>query len=79
MGRPSLSEEVLKEAVEAYSKYGTYNKAAVALGIQQVTLQARVRKAIERGYSQIMIWIISLPKDFPLQAHLPCTIKLPGG
>ena len=51
MGRPSLSEEILKEAVEAYSKYGTYNKAAVALGIQQVTLQARVRKAIERGYS----------------------------
>ena len=51
MGRPSLSEDLLIEAVEAYAQYGTYHKASAALGIQQVTLQSRVKKAINRGYS----------------------------
>lgn len=44
-----LSEEILRETVEALQQYGTETEAAKALGLPRSTFQARVRTAASRG------------------------------
>ena len=46
-----LSEEILRETVEALQQYGTETEAAAALGIPRSTFQARVRNAAARGFA----------------------------
>lgn len=44
-----LSEELLREAVEAHQQHGTVTQAALALGIPRPTLQSRLAQAAVRG------------------------------
>ena len=46
-----LSEDVLRETVEALQKYGTETAAAEALGLSRSTFQTRVRIAATRGFA----------------------------
>lgn len=46
-----LSEDILRETVEALQQYGTETEAANALGIPRSTFQARVRVAASRGFA----------------------------
>jgi len=46
-----LSEDVLRETVEALQQYGTETEAAAALGMPRSTFQARVRAAAARGFA----------------------------
>lgn len=46
-----LSEDVLRETVEALQKYGTETEAAIALGLSRSTFQTRVRIAATRGFA----------------------------
>lgn len=44
-----LSEELLREAVEAHRQHGTVTQAALALGLPRPTLQSRLAQAAVRG------------------------------
>ena len=44
-----LSEELLREAVEAHQQHGTVTQAALALGLPRPTLQSRLAQAAVRG------------------------------
>lgn len=46
-----LSEDILRETVEALQQYGTETEAAKALGLPRSTFQARVRTAASRGFA----------------------------
>lgn len=46
-----LSEDILRETVEALQQYGTETEAANALGVPRSTFQARVRTAAARGFA----------------------------
>lgn len=46
-----LSEDILRQTVEALQQYGTETEAAVALGLPRSTFQARVRTAASRGFA----------------------------
>lgn len=43
-----LSEELLREAVEAHQQHGTVTQAALALGLPRPTLQSRLAQAAVR-------------------------------
>jgi predicted phosphodiesterase len=45
----ALSDDMLQQAVEAFSRYGSQVQAAAALGIPRPTLQHRLREADRRG------------------------------
>lgn len=49
MAAHPLSEELLREAVEAHQQHGTVTQAALALGIPRPTLQSRLAQAAVRG------------------------------
>jgi hypothetical protein len=49
----ALSDDMLQQAVEAFSKYGSQVAAAQALGIPRPTLQHRLREANRRGEAKI--------------------------
>jgi hypothetical protein len=49
----ALSDDMLRDAVDAYSKYGTQASAAAALGITRPTLQHRLREADRRSLAKI--------------------------
>ena len=49
MPTPLLSEEAIREAIDAVASHGSQNKAAQALGIARATLQHRLREAARRG------------------------------
>jgi hypothetical protein len=51
MPAPPLSEDVLRQTVEALQKYGTETEAAKALGMSRSTFQTRVRVAASRGFA----------------------------
>lgn len=53
MAQHPLSPELLQQAVDAFSKYGTQVAAAQALGIPRPTLQHRLREADRRGQAKI--------------------------
>lgn len=46
-----LSEDILRQTVEALQQYGTETEAAAALGLPRSTFQARVRTAASRGFA----------------------------
>lgn len=50
--RPT-SDDVLQQAVDAYSKFGSQPKAAAALNLSRATLQCRLREADRRGLASI--------------------------
>lgn len=56
MPTPPMSEEKMREAVEAVREHGSINRAAVALGLARATVQERIkaaaRKGIAPGHSQ---------------------------
>ncbi len=49
MPTPPLSDELARQAAEAFREYGDKNAAATALGIPRQTLQGRLKVAAERG------------------------------
>jgi hypothetical protein len=49
----ALTDDMLREAVEAYSRYGTQDAAAKALGIARPTLQHRLRAADRLAMAKI--------------------------
>jgi hypothetical protein len=49
----ALSDDMLQQAVEAFSRYGSQVQAAQALGIPRPTLQHRLREAHRRGEAKI--------------------------
>lgn len=49
MAQPPLSDEVLREAVEAKQRHGTTTEAAKALGVNRLTFTHRLRIAASRG------------------------------
>jgi predicted phosphodiesterase len=53
VAHPPLSDEMLQQATEAFSKYGTQVAAAAALGIPRPTLQHRLREADRRAMAKI--------------------------
>jgi DNA-binding Lrp family transcriptional regulator len=53
MAQQPLSPEMLQQAVDAYSKFGSQPKAADFLGISRPTLQHRLREAERRGEAKI--------------------------
>lgn len=46
-----LSEDILRQTVEALQQYGTETQAAAALGLSRSTFQSRVRIAATRGFA----------------------------
>jgi hypothetical protein len=59
MPTPPLSPQIAKQAVDAYAKYGSQNKAADALGINRATFQHRLNEGKRMGLSP----------EFPLEVH----------
>lgn len=51
MSTPRLSDEVLRETVDAVARWGSQTAAAAALKIPYATLQSRYREARARGYA----------------------------
>ena len=49
MPQPPLTDEQIAEAVAALKEHGNQSAAATALGLARSTLQARLRRAAERG------------------------------
>lgn len=49
MPTPPLSDEVMREAVEAVAKHGSQKGAALALGLPRQTLQSRLKVAATKG------------------------------
>lgn len=49
MANPALSEEKMREAVEAVQAHGSINRAAHALGLARSTLQDRIKHAARQG------------------------------
>lgn len=49
MAAQPMSEDVMRQAVNALAEYGSQNKAAAALGIPRPTLQSRLRQAARNG------------------------------
>jgi hypothetical protein len=49
MPTPALSDELAKEAVDAFELYGSQSAAAAALGLPRCTLQSRLKAAALRG------------------------------
>jgi predicted phosphodiesterase len=49
----ALSDDMLQQAVEAFSRYGSQVQAAAALGIPRPTLQHRLREADRRSMAKI--------------------------
>jgi len=49
MPTPPMSEEKMREAVEAVREHGSINRAAVALGLARATVQERIKAAARKG------------------------------
>lgn len=63
MPTPPLSDDLAREALEAYRKHGTKDGAARALGIPPKTYRNRLEKAIERGFAKHQDEAIELAMD----------------
>jgi hypothetical protein len=50
MANPGLSDEDMRETVEAVALYGTVSKASRALGIHRATFDSRYKQALRKGF-----------------------------
>lgn len=55
MPTPPLSEQTLREAIDAVARFGSIRAAAVGLGVPRPTFQHRYRKALAAGFDEAIV------------------------